>query len=206
MGEEGDAQEPSKIAAGEFASCWTSLDLVHVFMQLLSTSDFARRLCTTLWSNARDVTVMMYALVQLNGPWDETYVDFTASVLIQETMVVRKFHKDSFLKEIMERFLAKNANVAMTTIMKAYQLGWEQMHNYNFFKILYLSCCEIPQFVSMFSTVPASLVVRNLQMLVHFAFLHSRKQDLIPGDPGVADPGQPVLFIIICQRIVHFKR
>lgn len=172
-----EAQEPSKIAAGEFASCWTSLDLVHVFMQLLSTSDFARRLCTTLWSNARDVTVMMYALVQLNGPWDETYVDFTASVLIQETMVVRKFHKDSFLKEIMERFLAKNANVAMTTIMKAYQLGWEQMHNYNFFKILYLSCCEIPQFVSMFSTVPASLVVRNLQMLVHFAFLHSRKQE-----------------------------
>ena len=146
-------------------------------MQLLSTSDFARRLYTSLWSNARDVTVMMYALVQLNGPWDETYIDFTASVLIQETLVVRKFHKDAFLKEVMERFLAKNANMAMTTIMKAYQLGWDQMNNYNFFKILYQSCCDIPQFVTMFSTVPASLVIRNLQMLVHFSFLHCRKQE-----------------------------
>ena len=162
---------------GEYASCWTSLDLVRVFMQLLNTSDFARRICASLWSNGRSVTVMMYALVQLDGPWTETYIEFTASVLVHETMVVRKYHQGSFLKEVMERFLMKNANAAMKTVLKAYSLGAQQMQNYNFFKTLYLTCCTIPQFVSMFANVPGSPMLSNLQILIHFVYLHCRKQE-----------------------------
>lgn len=56
---------------GEVKSCWTSLDLLQIILQLQVQSEAALSLHRLRIKTAMDVTVLMVALVQLKSVWTE---------------------------------------------------------------------------------------------------------------------------------------
>ena len=146
---------------------------MQIVLKLCDSSVYGELLVFSRLSNGQDVTVLMLALIQLSGPWTPTRIGVMGHALVKETEVVRKHPQGSYLEHIMDMFIRTNSDAAVRTVLFAYRIS-ESSNCYEFFKILYASCCKIPDFIRLLSAVRCIPDQPNLQMLVHLVFLNSK--------------------------------
>ena len=125
---------------GEVKSCWTSLDLLQVILQLQEQSD-ASGLFRVRIKTAMDLTVLMVALVQLKSRWTEPRLKVMAWVLLQKTIsIVKRRDQQLSLTSCMQLFFTTAPNEAVDCIVRAYRSSIDNPTNYAFFSTLFDAC------------------------------------------------------------------
>ena len=153
---------------GEVKSCWTSLDLLQVILQLQEQSD-ASGLFRIRIKTAMDLTVLMVALVQLKSRWTEPRLKVMAWVLLQKTIsIVKRRDQQLSLTSCMQLFFTTAPNEAVDCIVRAYRSSIDNPANYAFFSTLFDACYTIPNFTNTLLKVPPSR--GTLRFLVHVLF------------------------------------
>ena len=153
---------------GEVKSCWTSLDLLQVILQLQEQSD-ASGLFRVRIKTAMDLTVLMVALVQLKSRWTEPRLKVMAWVLLQKTIsIVKRRDQQLSLTSCMQLFFTTAPNEAVDCIVRAYRSSIDNPTNYAFFSTLFDACYTIPNFTNTLLKVPPSR--GTLRFLVHVLF------------------------------------
>ena len=157
---------------GEVKSCWTSLDLLQIILQLQQQSEAALSLHRLRIKTAMDVTVLMVALVQLKSIWIEPRFKMMAWVLLQKTMtLIKRRDQQLSLTSCMQLFFVTSPKETLECVLRAYCFSLESPATYSFFSLLYDACYTIPSFIISLLKIPPSHT--SLRLLVHILFLEA---------------------------------
>lgn len=176
--ERGDLQVSPAFFTGEVRSCWTSLDLLQVILQLQEQSDVSTLFRIRI-KTAMDLTVLMVALVQLKSRWTEPRRKVMAWVLLQKTIsIVKRRDQQLSLTSCMQLFFTTAPNETVDCIVRAYRSSIDNPANYAFFSTLFDACYTIPNFTNTLLKVTPSR--GTLRFLVHVLF----RDALVPNTRG----------------------
>ena len=113
------------------------MDLLKIVLTLIHENQSANILISDHAKTACDVTILMIALVQLDGEWDDARKDVMCRVLMAKTMSLRQ-HKDQIrsLKICMQPFITEYPEVCTDCILKTYYSSFSKPECYPFFSLL----------------------------------------------------------------------
>ena len=113
------------------------MDLLKIVLTLIHENQSANILISDHAKTAGDVTVLMIALVQLDGEWDEARKDVMCRVLMAKTMSLKQ-RKEQIrsLTTCMQPFITKYPEVCSECILKTYYSSFSKPECYPFFNLL----------------------------------------------------------------------
>ena len=159
---------------GEARSCWTSLDLVRIVIELYNSVPSAINVACQHMRNVLDITVLLLALVQLKEPWSDGRFELASFAILYKTLSLKqKPDQKRSLASIMQQYLSEYPAETTQCILRAYEQSCHDPAYAVFFNLLYDACSNIPRFIPALLQISRLPDVPNLRLLLHLIFLEA---------------------------------